>query len=112
MTEENNLRTVPFKLEALFNRMLMGGSIGLILIIIFLLQAGEPGQDWSKLWTIKPLIIVPLAGAAGGAVSYFIIRLGEKSGWRKMPVIIFCLVVYIIGLWMGAVLGLDGTWWD
>ena len=112
MTEENNLRTAPFKLDALINRTLMGGAIGLILIIIYLLQAGEPEQDWSKLWTIKPIIIVPLAGAAGGAFSYFMNRLGEKLGWRKMPVIIFCLVVYIIGLWMGAVLGLDGTWWD
>ena len=92
--------------------MLLGAGIALILITVFLLSAGDSDPSWPKLWMIRPLIIVPLAGALGGVFYYFMDHLRYRGGWRKALAIILSLVVYIIGLWLGTILGLDGTMWD
>lgn len=112
MLQGNNTTTQPFHPAALGKRMLLGAGIALILIIIFLVQAGDPDPAWPKLWMARPLIIVPVAGAMGGAFSYFAIHLLSPRGWKKTLLILLSLVVYIIGLWLGTILGLDGTMWD
>ena len=61
---------------------------------------------------IRPLILVPFAGAMGGLVSFFMVQLADLNGWNKVLVNIFSVLVFIIGLWMGIVLGLNGTMWD
>ncbi|MBF9251945.1 potassium transporter KefB [Pontibacter sp. 172403-2] len=112
MTQKNNLKVFPIKSASLIKRMLLGALIGLILISIFLLGAGDPNPEWGKLWMIRPLIIVPLAGAMGGAFNYFINQQDFRNGWAKILAIILSIIVFIIGLWLGTVLGLDGTYWD
>lgn len=92
--------------------MLVGAGIGLALIAIFLLIAGKPDPAWPKLWMLRPLIIVPLAGAMGGVFYYFMDELRFQGGWKKPLANVLSLIVFVIGLWLGTVLGLDGTWWD
>ena len=99
-------------MKLLRNRILIGAGIALILISVFLISAGEGDPSWPKLWFIRPLIIVPLAGAAGGAFYYFMMNLPVKSAWKKLFVILLGLIGYIVAFWLGSVLGLDGTWWD
>lgn len=106
-----NSTTHPACGATLIKRMLIGGAIALGIITFFLLQVREPNQEWGKLWMIRPLIIVPLAGAVGGGFYHFINSRSYKN-WRKALTVIIGLLVYIIGLWMGIVLGLDGTLWD
>lgn len=112
MTQGRNLITRPINQALLIKRMLLGAGIALVLISVFLLQAGAPDPDWGKLWMIRPLIIVPLAGAAGGAFYYFMNPLRYQGGWKRIVANILSLIVYIIGLWLGTILGLDGTWWN
>ena len=111
MTRKSKLQLLPVEAASLISRMLVGSLIGLILITIFLMGAGDPNPDWGKFWIIKPLIIVPLSGAMGGAFNYFINKQDFSTGWAKALAIILSLIVFIIGLWLGIVLGLDGTWW-
>ena len=112
MTQRNNETAQLVHPASLGKRMLQGAGIALILIIVFLLGAGEPNPDWPKLWMLKPLIIVPLAGAMGGVFYYFMDHLRYQGGWRRTLAIILSLIGYVIVLWLGTVLGLDGTWWD
>jgi hypothetical protein len=93
-------------------RMLHGAAIALILIGGFLLSAGEADPAWPKLWIMKPLIIVPLAGALGGLFYYNLDPLRHQGGWRTVLAFILSLIVYLIVLWLGVVLGLNGTMWD
>lgn len=102
----------PIDWASMGKRALLGGGIALILISIFLSGVDEPNPLWPKFWYIRPLIIVPLAGAAGGVCYYFIDRLRSQGGWQKIVTGIISLLIYIIGLWLGTVLGLDGTLWD
>jgi hypothetical protein len=106
-----NILTQPIDRSALLTRMGIGAGIGLVLIGLFLIGAGEPNPAWPALWRIRPLVIVPLAGATGGAFYYFVGQFGY-SGWKKILVNLLCLFVFVIGLWLGTVLGLDGTYWD
>jgi len=111
MTQRNNLTMQRVHAGSLGKRMLQGGGIAFLLIALFLLGAGEPNPAWPKLWMVKPLIIVPFAGAMGGVFYYFMDHLRYQGGWRKILAHILSLVVYIFGLWIGTVLGLNGTMW-
>ena len=98
--------------SSLVKRMLVGAGIGLTLISLFLFSAGEGKAEWGKFWMIRPLIIVPFAGAIGGLCNYFIMSFRSHAGLNKIVAIILSLIIFIFGLWIGTVLGLDGTWWD
>jgi hypothetical protein len=112
MTQRNESQTQPIHTASLGKRMLQGAGIALILITIFLFGAGEPDPGWPRLWMLRPLVIVPLAGAMGGVFYYYMDHLRYQGGWKKALAIILSLMVYIIGLWLGTVLGLDGTMWN
>ena len=93
-------------------RMLIGATIGLAVICFFILPVGKGNPDWGRFWMIRPLIVVPFAGAMGGLVSYFMAQLAELNGWNKILISILTAIICIIGLWMGIVLGLNGTMWN
>jgi hypothetical protein len=112
MTQKNNLKVFPINAASLTKRMLLGFLVGLILISFFLYGAGEPKPEWGRLWMIRPLVIVPLAGALGGAFNYFISQQDFRASWTRTFSFIFSFIVFIIALWMGIVLGLDGTYWN
>lgn len=111
MTLTNN-STSQFNQGSLVKRMVVGALIGLALISFFLYSAGQGDPAWGKFWMIRPLVIVPLAGAMGGLCNYFIVQFHNRIGVNKIVAIIFSVIIFIIGLWIGSVLGLDGTWWD
>lgn len=97
---------------SLTTRMVIGAGIGLLLISLFLIGNNYADPSWGKYWMIRPLIIVPFAGAMGGLCNYFIVGRHASMGLNKTIAIVISLVVWIVGLWMGIVLGLDGTLWD
>ena len=112
MTHQNNPTTPPIHPVSVARRMLQGAAIAFILISIFLLSVRHPNPAWPKLWMVKPLIIVPLAGALGGIFYYLMDHLRYQGGWIKVLAFIFSLIVYIVVLWLGTVLGLNGTLWN
>jgi hypothetical protein len=92
--------------------MLIGAGIGLLLISVFIFPEDDPRPEWGKFWMIRPLIVVPFAGALGGLCNYFILQYRSLVGINKAVAIIISAIVFFIGIWMGIVLGLDGTLWD
>ncbi len=103
---------LPVNPAAFVKPMLIGAGIALALIALFLSGVDDPNPAWPEFWMVRPLIIVPLAGAAGGAFFAFMRPLREKGGWMTAFAYVLCIVVFIIGLWMVSVLGLDGTLWN
>jgi hypothetical protein len=112
MEQTNYFNAHPIRPAIIGKRMLFGGGIALVLITIFLSGVGEPDPSWPKLWYIQPLIIVPIAGAMGAAFSHFLDGVRYQGGWKTAFAVVFSLFVFIVALWMGTVLGLNGTLWN
>jgi len=113
MTQSNNLTTEAVHTATIGKRALIGAAIAYLLITLFLLVPGvTTDPSWPKFWVIKPLLIVPLAGAIGGIFYHFMDAFCNKEHWKKILGNVVSLIVYIIGLWLGTVLGLNGTLWD
>jgi hypothetical protein len=110
MTHANN--TQQIHPTPLAKRMLHGAAIALVLITVFLVGVDDPNPSWPRFWMVKPLIIVPIAGAMGGVFYYFMDHLRVEGGWKKIAANFLSVLVYIIGLWLGSVVGLDGTLWN
>ena len=91
---------------------LAGLFIGFFLVTLFLWKADPPKPEWGDYWQIRPFIIVPLASALGGFMALFLITRPNTSIAAKLGLIVLALVGYIVALWMGIVLGFDGTHWD
>lgn len=109
MTLENQLinkKTVDY-----VKPMLIGAGIALLVISFFVFGVDELKQELGNYWMIRPLIITPLAGAVGGAF-YAFMNYQSSRGFNRTFAMTLSLVIYIIGLWLGIVLGLDGTMWD
>jgi len=111
MTQTNNI-TQPVHKSTLGKRMVLGAGIALVLIIIFLLGVDNANPAWGKLWMIRPLIIVPIAGAMGGLFYYLMAQVFNLAGWKRVVSIAVGVIGYIIALWLGTVLGLAGTLWN
>jgi hypothetical protein len=112
MIFQNNITTMLANPTLVGKRMILGATIGLVVILIFILPVKNTNPDWGKFWMIRPLIITPLAGAMGGLFYSFMDALRHKGGFKKILANIISLMIFLIGLWMGIVLGLDGTLWD
>lgn len=108
MTNEQHTSITP----SLLTRMLIGGGIALALIALFLSGINDPDPAWPEYWKVRPFLIVPLAGAGAGLCSFYLQYLLGTEGWRKGAVIALTIIGYLIALWLGFVLGLDGTLWN
>lgn len=111
MTKENTSVTPP-SLATLKKRAIIGATIGLVITFIFIISADKADASWSKLWFIKPLVLTPLATAVGGAFYYYIEQLFFFNGWKKALAIIIGLIGFVVSLWLGMVLGFNGTYWN
>lgn len=95
----------------IWKRLLWGAGIGFILMAIFLMGVeGDPA--WGEYWKLRPMIVTPIAGAMGGAFFYLMEFVGREGGWKRIFCSFIGIIGFIIALWLGSVLGLDGTLWD
>ncbi|GAB3961474.1 hypothetical protein GCM10028805_60490 [Spirosoma harenae] len=92
--------------------MLVGAGIAFLLISLFLIGVRNPKPEWGTLWMIRPLIVVAFAGAMGGLCNYFILNYSDRIGVNRLLATIVSALVFIVGLWLGFVLGLNGTLWN
>lgn len=98
--------------KGLAKRLLLGGIIGLVLISLFLFSADDADPSWNKLWFIKPLIITPIAAAMGGGIHFYVDKIFSSNNWSKVLAFMLGTLGFVVALWLGTVLGLDGTYWN
>lgn len=112
MTTTNNFDNKSIYSASLAKRMLLGGAIGLALITLFVSGVKNADPSWGKFWMVRPLVVVSLAGAGGGLFFYFMDRISNEGGWKKILAYFISFIGFIVALWLGAVLGLNGTLWN
>lgn len=97
---------------ALPKRILAGATIGFIFITLFVMGVDNPDPEWPKYWKIRPMLVVAIAGAIGGAFYDLMHLLRYQGGTKKVLGLILGVIGFLITLWLGSVYGLDGTLWD
>lgn len=110
MRQDQNLDRNLFGRPLLYKAML-GAGMALILILAFITGA-ETKAEWPEYWRIRPVIITPLFGAFGGMFYHFTSQLLPQMRIPKPIAYTLGLIGFVIALWLGFVLGLDGTLWD
>ncbi|TDO25850.1 potassium transporter KefB [Sediminibacterium goheungense] len=108
-SEKINPTTYP---GHLLHRVLLGAGLGLAVISFFLLMVKNPDPSWPKHWMIRPLVIVPLAVAGAGLCFHFLDKYRYEKGWNKILITLLGIIGHLIALWLGMVVGLDGTLWN
>ncbi|EJL74251.1 hypothetical protein [Chryseobacterium populi] len=103
---------LEINIKSLIRKAVFGALIGLAIISFFVFTTDHPKPEWGKFWMIRPLIITPLAGAFGGFILYSPELLNLRSKWKKAGITVLTIIGFIISLWLGIVLGLDGTLWN
>ena len=111
MTQANILPRKNFHLSRLAKRMLIGAGIGLLIISFFVFGNDKGKPEWGAYWMIRPLLMGPFAGAMGGFVFNLLEPL-RQGGWRTLMANMLGVLIFLIGMWMGIILGLSGTMWD
>lgn len=104
---ENSNPTNPVQ-SKLSSRTLLGGGVALAAILFFVIGAGKGRPEWGQYWMVKPLILTPLIGTIAGAITHKM----EQLGWNKILTAILNVIGYLVALWIGIVLGLNGTMWN
>lgn len=98
--------------RSVVTRMITGTIIGLAVISLFVFSVNDPDPDWGNNWRIRPLIVTPLVAAFGFLSFYLKEYIHPKSDWGKITVFLISAVAFVVALWLGTVLGLDGTLWN
>ncbi|MBP6396944.1 MAG: hypothetical protein KBF57_09065 [Saprospiraceae bacterium] len=96
----------------LYRRLTIGAAIAFAWTAFFLYKGGAFDPKWPSFWYLRPLILVPLAGAVGGVFYHLMEGYRNRGRWMKVGINLLCILVYIVGVWIGTVLGLAGVWWD
>lgn len=105
MTPTVNVKTV-------FRNMLIGALVGLAVISFFIFPVDSPNPEWGANWRVKPLIITPLTTAFASLVFFTKDLLQPKTTALKAVIMVLSTLAFFIALWLGIVLGLDGTLWN
>ena len=108
---QNNLITDVVNSGNIWKPVLWGAAIGLVLMALFLMGVeGDPA--WGEYWKLRPMMVTPIAGAMGGGFFHFMDYIGREGGWKRIFCSFIGILGFIIALWLGSVLGLDGTLWN
>ncbi len=93
-------------------RMAIGALLGFALISLFIFPIKDPDPAWGSYWRVRPLIITPLVAAFGFLSFYLKEYILPKTDAGKIVVFLISTVAFLVALWMGIILGLDGTLWN
>ncbi len=111
-TERINSGYVPIQWGTYAKAMLIGAAIGLLAISIFVFGVDSPNPAWPNNWQVKPLLLTPFVAAMGGAFFAFLAPMRRQSGWVMALGYVMSIFGFVVALWMGIILGLNGTMWN
>jgi hypothetical protein len=96
----------------MIKRILVGAGVGSIVVAFFLVSAGGGNPEWGNFWMIRPIIVLIFAGSMAGLCNYIIMFNHRRFNVPKILAIILSGLVSLVGIWMGIVLGFNGTLWN
>lgn len=112
MTLTNPITTTPINKKKLTICLILGYLIGLGIISSFVFTVNTPDPAWGQNWWMRPLVITPLATACGSLAFFLVDFVKPQNIFGKIICYLLSSFAFVISLWLGIVLGLDGTLWN
>lgn len=112
MTPISSFSSPSFVTVSFVKHLVVGTTLALLLISIFLAGVKHPNPNWPAYWMVRPLVLVPVAGALGGGFFYMVRQWGQHETWKKVVATLIGVLGYLVAVWMGTIVGLDGTLWN
>lgn len=112
MTYSFRLFSAEIEMRDVLKRMFLGALIGLAAISLLVFGVDDPDPSWPANWRVRPLLVTPFVTAFGILSFYLKDIIGVKGDWPKIFLFMLSTVLFLISLWLGTVLGLDGTLWN
>lgn len=95
-----------------FIALTLGFAIAFVLVTALILSVNNPNPVWGKNWFVRPILLTPVIAATGAGVSYLISTISFRNQLFNLFKILLCLLAYIFFLWIGTVIGFNGTLWN
>ncbi|MBG8553767.1 potassium transporter KefB [Hymenobacter guriensis] len=97
---------------SLGKRILQGAGLAFGLVVVFMTVFARGANMPFGLWTVLPLLTVPVAGAFGGIVYHLMDYLRYQGSWQKLAANGISILVYFVGLWVSlvAAFAFTGLW--
>lgn len=105
-----NLIAKKVNTHKLFLSFLLGWLVGLSVISFFVFSVKNPHASWGEWWMLKPLMLTPLVAGSFFYVSQIVFP--SKNIRQKIGLFLLRIILSGAIIWMGVVLGLDGTLWN
>ena len=97
----------------LTHRMVQGAALAFVLITLFITFLSLATEYPFHFIILLPILTVPLAGAFGGALYYFLDGLRYHGGWKKFAINCLNGIAYIAMLYMALIITFAATGlWD
>lgn len=96
--------------NALGKRIFLGAMAGWVLISFFLISAEHTDPAWDELWWLRPLVVMPAAGALA-AIFNFYIGLLNTGGWKRIAIKMVGGLAYLVAAWLGLIIAVAGYYW-
>ncbi len=112
MTPISSFSSSSFFTASFVRHLVVGATLALLLISFFLAGVKHPNPSWPAYWMVRPLVLVPVAGALGGGFVYVVRQWGQQETWKKVVATLIGVFGYLVAVWIGTIVGLDGTLWN
>jgi ABC-type transport system involved in cytochrome c biogenesis permease subunit len=112
MTHSGQLPTKTFFTPDWRKHLLIGAGTALLIVGFFVIAAGKGNPDWGDYWRIKPLLLSPILGGITSLCYNAAAPLRQIKGWPGKLFLGLSILGFMIGQWIGLVLGLAGTMWN
>lgn len=112
MEKSKHQQTLRNSIAVAVSHVVAGWAIGFILILALVLSVNEPKPEWSQYWWVRPVLLTPFISGLAGWLFYRIPRFFQQQQWSLALAYVFVVLLFIFMLWIGIVLGLDGTLWN
>lgn len=112
MVNSFRLFSAEIDTKNVLKRMAFGALIGFVAISLLVFGVDDPDPSWPANWKVKPLVVTPLVTAFGMLSFYLKDIVGVKGDWPKIFLFFASAILFLISLWLGTVLGLNGTLWN
>lgn len=89
----------------------IGAVIGFILVCLLVFGVDNPSPLWGEYWKVRPLLLTPFIGGIAGLFYAFMDYL-SRTGFNRTLALLLGMSGFLVILWLGLILGLDGTLWN